>query len=453
MRRASLAALTLAGAAAAVPLGGAVAQQRMPFPPLPLPVEAEVQPVLSFSLSQSLEADSNYDLDEDPAGTTYYGETRFAVDYLRDIDTRRLGVGLDTGLRGVDQPEQDFDWIAASPSTGYLDYRIEGVDTLLDASLAARSRIVDTTSTLFIEGDPTDPSVPDTLEQVNLDAREYRYDANIGFTGGTTSPSTWGVRVLATSFDYDKETTDDLAPRVTVNPQANWQLQLTPVLSGALFGGYYYYNADDTGNTEVRVGEADAGVVYDPSEVLSLGVGLGYADRKREQEVNGLRETVDHEKGPVLRANLRYTLPEATVVGNVRWTTASAEDNHFSGTLGGFYALPRGVLSGSIYQLATGDSAGNEVRVTGAAIGLEHEVNSVSRIGLDFAWATQVSLESEFESPDITRTDFVVSYAYDITAAVSAEVGYNYRTRDEDPIDADGHRVYLLLGRSFETGL
>ena len=218
----------------------------------------------------------------------------------------------------------------------------------------------------------------DTLDQVDRDAREYRYDADIGFTGGTSSPSTWGVRILANTFDYD-ETGSNLTPRTTVNPQANWQLRLTPVLSGALFGGYYYYNADNTLETEIRVAEADAGVIYEPSEVLRLGFGLGYADRRREETRDGVRDEVEHETGPVLRGNLRYVLPDLTLTGDARWTTASAEDNHFSGSLGGFYALPRGMLRGRIYQRAVGDSTGNEVRVTGATIGLEREINTVSR--------------------------------------------------------------------------
>jgi hypothetical protein len=446
VRRVSLAAL-LAGAAAA----SAAAQQRQPFPPRPLPAAAVEAAPLSFTLSQSLEAATNYELVDDPAGNTYYGETRAAVDWLRDTETSRFALGLDTGLRGVDHPDDDFEWVAASPSLAYLDYRGEGVDTLFDVGLTARSRIVDSTTTVLIEGDPTDPDIPDTLDQVRLDAREYRYDADVGFTGGTTSPSTWGVRLLANTYDYD-ETASNLTPRTTVNPQANWRLQLTPVFSGVLFGGYYYYNADNVTETEIRVAETDAGVIYEPSDVLRLGFGLGYADRRREETRAGVREEVEHETGPVLRGDLRYVLPDLTLAGTLRWTTAAAEDNRFSGSLGGFYTLPRGLVTGRIYQRAVGDSTGNEVRVTGATIGLEREINTASRIGLDFGWATQVSLEDDDE-PDITRTDFVVSYAYDLTAAVTAEVGYNYETRDEDPVNADNHRVFLVLGRTFETGL
>jgi hypothetical protein len=36
---------------------------------------------------------------------------------------------------------------------------------------------------------------------------------------------------------------------------------------------------------------------------------------------------------------------------------------------------------------------------------------------------------------------------------VSAEIGYGYRHRIEDPEDANSHRLFLVFGRSFQTGL
>ena len=109
---------------------------------------------------------------------------------------------------------------------------------------------------------------------------------------------------------------------------------------------------------------------------------------------------------------------------------------------------------GSLKAHAPIKSAGVVVgRVTGLSLDTQRYVARVSRIGLDFGWATQVNLEEDTDEPDITRTDFIASYAYDFTASVTAEVGYNYQTRDEDPIDTDSHRVFLVLGKTFETGL
>ena len=208
--------------------------------------------------------------------------------------------------------------------------------------------------------------------------------------------------MLANTYDYDEDG-DNLTPRTTVNPQANWTLQLTPVLSGALFGGYYYYNADNDEETEIRVAEADAGVIYEPSERAAprLRPRLRRPPARGDPSA-GVRDETEHETGPVVRGDLRYVLPDFTVTGNVRWTTASAEDNHFSGSLGAFYTLPRGLLIGRVYQRAVGDSTGDEVRVTGATIGLEREINSVSRVGLDLGWATQVRPRGRGEPPSPT---------------------------------------------------
>ena len=167
-----------------------------------------------------------------------------------------------------------------------------------------------------------------------------------------------------------------------------------------------------------------------------------------------MRDEVEHETGPVLRGNLRYLLPDLTVTGDARWTTASAEDNHFSGSLGGFYTLPRGTLRGRIYQRAVGNSD----RQRGAGDRRDDRPRARDQHGQPDRPRLRLGDPGQprgrdTDEPDITRTDFIASYAYDLTASVTAEVGYNYQTRDEDPIDTDSHRVFLVLGKTFETGL
>ena len=227
------------------------------------------------------------------------------------------------------------------------------------------------------------------------------------------------------------------------------------MLSGALFGGYYYYNADDDEETEIRVAEADAGVIYEPSEVLRFGFGLGYADRRREETIDGVRDETEHETGPVVRADLRYVLPDFTVSGNVRWTTASAEDNHFSGSLGAFYTLPRGAAvrprlpaGGRRLERRRGPGHRGDDRARA-----RDQLGQPDRARPRLGDAGRPRGRGRAAEPDITRTDFIASYEVDITAVVTAEVGYNYQTRDEDPVNADSHRVFLVIGRTFETGL
>ena len=94
----------------------------------------------------------------------------------------------------------------------------------------------------------------------------------------------------------------------------------------------------------------------------------------------------------------------------------------------------------------------DELRVTGAGVGLTRELNSFSSVGLDFAYAHQTNLDDP-DDPDIDRTELTASYSRNLTELVTAELGYTYRTRVEDPEDADSHRFFFVLGRTFETGL
>lgn len=449
MRRAALAALTLA-ASAGIP---ATAQTVAPEAAVLTPERKEVTPgaVLTARISQSIEADSNYNLDDPSPGTSYFGDTRAALDYLRESSTQTFGLGLDVGVRPLWEAGQDFDVVVASPSSAYLTYGQEGPNTAFNADLNALTRQVDASTASFVDTDGD--LVPDTLEQGQRDTRSQRYNANIDFTLGTSSPSTYEFRLLATSLDYTNNADTNLVPNDTVQGQALWTLAITPVFAAALFGGYTYYTAEDNINSELNIAEAEAGLVYQPSENLRLRGGIGYADRHREGDdiVTGERHTIQDNQGVTLRGDLNYVLPNFTLFGNARWT-AAAPTERLTGALVGAYRLPRGRVTGRVFQTYVGGRGGDEERVTGASIGLSRDINTISRVGLDFAYATQVNQDNPSE-PDIDRTDLTLSYGYDFTESVSAEVGYTFRNRIEDPLDATSNRVYFVIGRDFVTGL
>jgi hypothetical protein len=433
MQRATLAALTLAAAAGIPP---AVAQDQ----------EAGL---LTATISQSAVVDTNYDLDDPSPGNTYYGDTRFGLDFLRQTGVQSLGMGFDTGLRSLWQAEEDFEFQLSSPSSAYFDFLREGPDTSFDAGFRLRSRRVDYLGEINSEG-----ALPDDLTPFQEDSTEIRADADIGLILGTTSPSTYEFRLLATSFDYpddpDPNNPNSLVPRRSVEGQALWTLAVTPVFSTALFGSYYYYS-DET-DDELRIAEAEAGLVYEPSEVLRIRGGLGYADRNREETLaNGDRETTQHDTGLTARGDFRYIVPDWTLLGEARWTAAAPEPR-LSGNLRAVYTLPRGAVTGRVFQRYAGGKGGDEVRITGAAIGLTQAINTVSRVDFDASYAVQVN-EDDPDEPNIDRTDLTASYIYDFTASVSGEIGYGYRHRIEDPDDANSHRLFLVIGKSFQTGL
>ena len=240
--------------------------------------------------------------------------------------TRSLALGLDTGLRALDEAGQSFDFVVASPSTANFDFSHEGADTSFDVGARIRSRRVDFFGPIDIDG-----PLPDDLTGFQEDSIEYRSDADIGFAVGTNSPSTYEFNLAATNFDYSEDTgTENLVPRRSAQGDAIWTLQITPVFATVAGLGYYWYSADNTTDEEITVAEGDFGIAYTPTENFRIRGGLGYADRKRDQTIAGVRDTTEHNTGPVIRGDLRYVLPDFTLIGEARWTTAAPE-NRLSG--------------------------------------------------------------------------------------------------------------------------
>ena len=437
MQRAALAALTLAVAAGIPDLAILPAKAQ----------EAAGGGILTTTLSQSLVADTNYNLDDPSPGTSYYGDTRAALDYLNVTPTRSLALGLDTGLRALDEAGQSFDFVVASPSTANFDFSHEGADTSFDVGARIRSRRVDFFGPIDIDG-----PLPDDLTGFQQDSIEYRSDADIGFAVGTNSPSTYEFNLAATNFDYSEDTgTENLVPRRSVQGDAIWTLQITPVFATVAGLGYYWYSADNTTDEEITVAEGDFGIAYTPTENFRIRGGLGYADRKRDQTIAGVRDTTEHNTGPVVRGDFRYVQEDFTLIGEARWTSAAPQDR-LSGVVRGFYNLPRGRITGRVFQRYGGGQGGSDSRVTGAGIGLTHEITTVSSLAFDASYATQVD-EDDPDEPDIDRTELTASYIHSLTETVSAQIGYGFQHRVEDPEDATSNSVFLIIGKTFETGL
>lgn len=438
------AALSLAPAAAraqGMGLGLGNVGPDLPQPELP---EGPAS-VLTATVSQSVEANTNYRLDSDSPGTSYYGDTRLALDLLQQTETRTFGAGIDTGFRPLWEAGQDFDMVAASPSTAYLTYDQEGPDTAFDSMVRFRSSEVDDDIILFDQDNPTL-----TLDGIGT-ARQNRLDGNVGFTFGTNDPSSYEFRLRGTSVDYtDVEEGVDVTPRTSTSAEATWNLDVTPVLSTVVSAGYDYETSDDDLDTQVRTASFDAGLAYERSETFRIRGGIGYADREQEQDASFTNptRTTDRDTGPLVRADMRYVTSDVTFLANAVYTTA-APQNRLTGNLTAIYRLPRGQIAGQVFQNYSNGSGGDDERITGAGVGLTRDINTVSSVGFNAAWAEQVNLDGNED--DIKRTTLTARYTREITEAVTAQMGYSYRSRDQDGT-ADSNEVFFVIGRSFVTG-
>ena len=402
--------------------------------------------VLIATVSQSAEVNDNYRLDQDSPGTSYYGDTRFALDLLKQTDTQTFATGIDTGFRPLWEADESFDLVAASPSTAYLTYDQEGPNTAFDSTFRLRSSEVDDDILIL---DPENP-VATPLDGIGT-ARQTRIDGNVGFLLGTNDPSSYEFRLRGTAIDYSNvEEGVDVTPRTSTSGEVTWNLDVSPVLSTVVSAGYDYDTSDDDLDTQVRTASIDAGLAYERSETLRIRGGIGYADREREQDVSfsNSNRTTERDTGPLVRADMRYITENVTFLANAVYTTA-APQNRLIGNLSAIYRLPRGEIAGQVFQNYSNGAGGDDERITGAGIGLTRDINTVSSVGFNAAWAEQVDLEGDDD--DIKRMTLTARYTREITEAVTAQVGYSYRSRDQDG-SADSNEVFVVLGRTFVTG-
>jgi hypothetical protein len=447
MRRASLLPLALAPLAlGASPLGlmpgsGGAAWAQAVVPS---------GPQLSATISQRFEVDSNIDLDDPSPGTSTFAETRLALGLLEEGPDRRFELGFNTGLRALWQADEDFDFVLASPSTATLGLGREWASGSVSADLRYRQRRVDFTRPLSGVFDPDLGEVifpDDPADDREDESTERRYDGSFGIALATDRPSSYAFTLAASRIDFT-ETVGDLTPRSTVEGNATWQLQFTPIFAGTLTARGFYYDADNPEDTSITEAELITGVVYDPSEVLRVTGGVGYFERRERETIAGDR-TTDETRGVSFNTSARYAFEDFTVNASLR--VATAPDTRVAGNFNLAYPLPRGQLNARLFQTFGGGAAGDEIRVTGAGIGLLQDLDDFSRISFDVAASRRVNVDDD-DDPDIDRVDFTTTFGYDLTERISADIGYRFRWREEGAASADSHAVFVQIGRTFVTG-
>jgi hypothetical protein len=406
---------------------------------------------VALTISQSVEADTNYRLVDDSPGTSYFGDTRFALDLTSETETQIFTLGIDTGARALWQAEEDFEFTFADPSTARAAYGQEWADSSLDAFLRYQQSDLDTVGVVG-DFDAGAPIFPDDLSRFS--GTRQRYDGGFALALATDAPSSYRLEINATQIDFKDVPTgeeDQSIPTTNVTANALWTLRLTSVLSSQVLANYEINYVDDAAATEIETAGLDAGLTYAASEVLSVTAGIGYADRERtEKNARGQRITSQSDSGPEIRGLVRYELPYGALEANARLTTAAPE-TRLTGDLIARYDLARGAIRASAYQNYNLDNDGDETLQRGFGLGIVREINSRSQLGFDLALATEIN-EDDGSAPDTNRFDATATYGVELTEAVSANLGYRLRLREEGSgYDANSNAVFFSVGRTFAT--
>ena len=91
---------------------------------------------LTATISQSIEADTNYNLDADSPGTTYLGDTRVGLGLMQETETQSLGSCSTPASGRCRSPSEDFEFVVASPSSARFAYDQDFANAAFDIESA-----------------------------------------------------------------------------------------------------------------------------------------------------------------------------------------------------------------------------------------------------------------------------------------------------------------------------
>ena len=369
---------------------------------------------------------------------------------LKENSTQAFRLGFDTGLRALWEADQEFDFTFASPSTANVGYDQAWIDGSLGADLRYRQRNVDYLDDLIFETEDGVILVPDDLNQLSRTTIEQRYDANLDLAlrqGAAELLSLRARRHPVRLSRRRRRTMIRAAPSMARPNGCCSSIRSSPAACSAATIISTPTPARRAPSTSPNSPPASS---MTPSDVLSANFGLGYSDRTREETIDDERQQTENFQGFVIRGGVRYDVADDLLLSaNARVTTA-APSTRLSGGVLARYLLPRGALTARVAQNYTGDSGGDEVRITTAGLGLTHTINNLSSVGFNVAYGLQVN-EDDPNVEDLNRADFSAIYSRSLTSLVYANLGYKFRWRDQTE-SASSNAVFFTIGRSFETG-
>ncbi|OWJ84032.1 hypothetical protein CDV52_09065 [Haematobacter missouriensis] len=434
-------------------------------------------PLLTFSFSSSLHVSDNYDLSQDPAGTTTYVDNTLGLSYLSETDVQKLSLAASGVLRLADYPsdatnsgyQTDFD-----NQTLRFGYTLTGADSELTSSAYYnRSDIA------FFD--------PFRLVQENIDLEAqdltssdgYRemIRADVGFQTGMSGPLSFHAELSAYKRNFLETTDPTFEDNEAYTATTGFGFLITPTTRLTLDGLYRDYSADDAEQTDRRTRSLSAGASHEVGTGLTLNGSIGYQEIETEEtDLLGYRGT-KHSTGVIGSLGAMQELTNGTVGINFnqsRNTTGSRSTLQVSramelpsgslalslgasrgetgktsaiGSISYDHALESGTLSARVSQSVKTNSDDNEVETRDIRLRLTHELSPVSEVALSVSYADLNNLENS--GGDRTRSQFRASYSHDLTQDWELSGGYEYTQLERPSGTAKENAVFLTIQRQF----
>jgi hypothetical protein len=419
--------------------------------------------VANFDITQRLEYSDNpdFDVDGDP---DFFGRTvlGFGLESVTKVQALFLNLGTDIEEFRDDNPD-DID--TTNPFAN-VRYTRNTRNALLGVSAAYRES--DVSSTFFDEDFDLDGNV---INQDSGTRESYSFglNAEIGREAPIGASFDWAYNELTYSGTDDPDLTDQSSNDFL----GQVDFRITPRITAKLTGKYIDFDTNGNGVDRKTTG-LGAGVALVISPVLTADLSLSYDRIERSGDETGTDEGVSGDFGltralPNGSVGLRYASDVVTNDDGRRSYFAVTRDMELprgalsfalgvtgSDTVGTDplaeldyqYQLPTATVSVGLSQRVVTDDDNQEEINTTLSAGFDKRINSLSSLGVNFAYFNRNELG---ENPnDGDRIDVSLSYRYDLTRDWGLVSGISHAYATED-IGEDRRRTTVFVGlqRSF----
>jgi hypothetical protein len=424
---------------------------------------------LTVDVSAGFSFDTNEDLTDPSEGDSTRTNLGATFGLASETEVSRLALSVLTELRYDTNPGPD-DGLEFRIPLGTLGYEREGFDSFANLNGRYFYDNVDDDVLIFLDED---------LNPVDLivdggDLRRWTFDGRVGF--GAAAPIGAEAGFFYDNRDYIDTTDPDLYDRSEYGVDGVLSFQLLPTLRGRFTAAYSNLDEDDLAQTVTDTTDLGFGATYEINAATVLSGDIAYStieetffdtitettegwifDFSLQREVTngtiggGLTRTLSEAVG---RTQLTFDRAMELPAGQLGYTlgVSVADDGgetRFVGDLTYSQELPRGGFSVTASQDTATNDDEEDTLVTRLAVLYDHEINSVSSIGVNFGLGRSENIGGGASDADV-RANAGISYRRELTRDWEWVLGYERQYSVEDGGDAaTGDKVYTMIDRSF----
>lgn len=428
---------------------------------------------MTLGVEQRFEAGDNLALERPEEGSTALSTTSLTFGLLTETQNQSLSLTAGAKLREGSLPSNsDLDTGIVDPSL-QLRYRREAANAEISVDGSYRqSDISFTPAVSDFTDDAGDIVLPEDFDELQGSGTRTNYNLNARLVTGRDAPLGFVFEANTSGISYDQQTAT-LEDTFRYGASARANLRFNGVTTGFASYAFDHYETDDPQDTERDTHLFEVGVVREVSERATVEAAIGFADID-ESVLFGVENDTTGATGRIL---LTYLMPDGVLTASYS-TTQDQNGARHNVRVGRSLEFPRGLLSASIgatqkesgdpdligslryiHELPTGsflvsvnrdvsvDSEDDERITTTAEVSYNHDINSLSSLGLDFSIG---SAEGTTNSTETTRADVTASYNRELTEDWTMSTGVSYRVRDQEGSStSDSTSVFLTLKRDF----